>query len=121
MNEFKQFREFIPRFWREDGVLIVIDFGTRQRPKGRPRLAKWIVGLAASAIALNVVVTSIPFTVPDAGAARRTSIEDEIGAPSAESPFAEVSPEHWTKLRDLMKGFASTRLMDEGSDPELSS
>lgn len=119
MNEFRQFKRFLPRFWQEDGILVeVSEAPVPGRLRTQPRGSKWAVALAASAIALSSVVTSMPFSVPDANAVRRAAVTEEAAPPSGASRYTDVSPDHWTSLRDLMRNFPRTQMTDSFQDPE---
>jgi|SRR5208283_1225361 len=118
MNEFRQFGYFVPRFWQEDGILVEVEMPVLKRPRMRVGGPKWIVALATSALVLSTAVTSFSFSVPDAGAGRRAAVTEEAGLSSGPSLYTEVSPDHWVRLRTLMKGFRQTPLMDEFKYPE---
>jgi len=121
MSEFKQFRDFLPSFWQEDGILVELAHPvSEERQRRRLRRIPWKVALAGSAIALACVISASNFSLPVAGAARRASIEEEAQAPT-ESPYAEVSPDHWMRLKDLVLTFERTPPMDEFKDPEVPS
>jgi len=120
MNEFKQFRHFTPQFWQEDGVLVevVAERPEFRRPRARSGGSKWTFALAASAILLSTV-TSFAFSVPDAGAGRRAAVTEEAVLPNGPSRYAEVSPDHWAKLRSFMRTLPRTAMMDKFKDPEV--
>ncbi len=120
MNEFRQFGHFIPRFWQEDGILVEqgVEMPASKRPRARFGGSKWTVALATSAIMLSAAFTSFSFSVPDAGAGRRAAVTEEVALPSGPSRYAEVSPDHWAKLRALMGTFKRTPLMDEFKYPD---
>jgi hypothetical protein len=121
MNEFKQFRRFAPRFWQEDGI-VTRQFleGGEERPRPRRlRQSRWAVSLAVSAIAFSSVIVSMPFSLSYAGAAtRKATITEEAAQGYETSIYTEVSPDHWVRLRDLIRGFPRTPKMDRFKDPE---
>jgi hypothetical protein len=122
MNEFKQFRDFLPGFWQEDGILVEAVRAIPERNlRRRLRMVPWKVAMAGSAVALACVITLADFSLPVAGAARRASVEERALTPISESPFAEVSPEHWARVQELVRTFERTPLMDEFHDPEVPS
>jgi hypothetical protein len=118
MDEFKQFKRFIPRFWQEDGIEVAVE--VRTYPKRELRRSKWSVGFAAIALAS---VTAVTVAIPQAGATRRAAVVDDIRAPDVPitgiiSQYTEVPSGHWVSLRDLMRSFGRTPELDRYSDPE---
>lgn len=118
MNEYRQFGHFTPRFWQEDGILVEVVEAPATKSQRRFG-GKWTVALAASTIALSMAITTLSFSVPDAGAGRRTTVTEEAASPTGPtSRYSEVSPDHWAKLRVLMRSFKRTPLMDEFKYPD---
>jgi hypothetical protein len=120
MDEFKQFKRFVPRFWQEDGIEVAVEVRTYSNSKREPRRSKWLTGLGAIALASVTVVT---ITIPQVGATRRAAVVDDARAPDVPieeiiSQYTEVPSAHWVNLRDLMRGFARTPEQDRYSDPE---
>jgi hypothetical protein len=119
MDEFKQFKRFIPRFWQEGGIVeTAVEIRTPSRKQ--LRRSSWSVGIAAIAFAS---LTATTVTIPPAEATRRTAVVEEAPARDASiatmiSPYTEVSSEHWGNLRDLMRTFARTPERDRYQDPE---
>jgi hypothetical protein len=120
MDEFKQFKRFIPRFWQEDGIEVAIEVRIYSNSKKEPRRKQWLAGLGAIALAS---VTAVTITIPQAGATRRAAVVDDARAPDVPieeivSQYTEVTAGHWVNLRDLMRGFGRTPKLDRYSDPE---
>lgn len=118
MDEFKQFKRFIPRFWQEDGI-VMAGVGVQMPSRKQLRRSKWSVGIATIALAS---VTAMTVTIPQAEATRRTAVEDtrvrDVPIAHMLSQYTEVSSDHWVNLRELMRTFARTPEEDRYQDPE---